>query len=92
MFGKFGNKLSLNPTSFKPMFPETQPFQNIPLIEPDLFDGFSARRRPDGILPGMNINPMLNKMHDQQMNLQRTPIPYNNLLSTHINLENKKDN
>ena len=64
MFGKFGNRLSLNPTSFKPMFP-VEPFENVPLIEPDLFDGFTARRRPDGILPGMNMHPMLNKMHDQ---------------------------
>ena len=43
------------------------------------------------MLPGCNVNPMLNKMHDQQMNLQRQPVPFNNLLSTHINLENKSD-
>jgi hypothetical protein len=64
MFSKFGNSLTLNQNSYIPKYPEQQAKQDIPFLEADIFDGFSARRRPEGVLPGMNVNPMLNKMHE----------------------------
>ena len=41
--------------------------QNVPVIEDEIFSGFSARPRNQGLMPSHNINPSLNKMHDQQI-------------------------